>query len=1098
MSNGGQAALTVVGTIVGAYFGYPQLGFVLGSLAGQALFPTQLPPTTGPRLGDGQQTVSTVGQPIPWIHGTQMCGANIIWASPIREVAETDTAGGKGGAEQEQTTYRYYRSFAILICEGPIAGIRKIKANGKEVFNRQNTTGLTLEELLELSPYDEFFLRFYNQNVLSNSYASKITIYLGTEDQMPDPVIESFEGVGNVPAHRGYAYVVFDDVELRAEDGFRIPAQWKFEVYEDGDTDTADTGFYAQEVLHDWLNETDPRDPRNTHGLFMVVDGDVYTATQPPFGGDPLPAMLQSAYTQTGLDRRLLHAIQVELSDGAFANIEQHDGPTPAESQDAISLLYRFTTRLPGLYPWPTASEEPTCANMYNEGTYYYGVRPPTSNGALHYVSGQPSEPDQPMIPGWSGRISCDSWVYYIEDLGINVTRSPAPPAAPCELGRAIPNVEACVYRGVIYPSDAVWVREEGELYNVLQSFVGDYPDDGGVKYPLGPALPVGHPQDTEAFWTSAYNSARAAGQRIAAGLVYGVDYPVQQNFGYRLSVPLADVEVFPVSLATICARVCDRVAERTGTFLYDVEDLEDIYIIGTQFSRPMTARAMIEPLRSVGFFDVVEDGIQLKFVTRGKAPVATLEESDLGARMIGEQRVSLVTTERIDELQLPRQIRVHYQDHERDYDPGEEFSPSRFDTKAESVVDIDLGVAITPDHAAQIAEVVHRDTWASRYLHRIQLDSEFNGLQPADVLIIPIDGENHRVRIPSFLDRPPYMRIIDLVRDDDGAYVSTAVGQPRVTFPINPMPLYGPVEVLLLDIPALDPLHNDAGVYAAVQPLVFGGDFRGANISRSVDNGSTFQIIGSVSESQVMGLVREVVLPGITTIFDEVNSIVVQLDYEGDELPNATDAGMLQGANLCAIGAHGRWELFQYGSAVEELPGFWRISHLLRGRRGTEHVMGSSQVGDRFVLLDDVARIPMTVPEIGAERIYIATPTGTQLASDPIEFTTTGEALRPFSPVHIEGERDDDGNLTIDFIRRDRLATDIDEAMSEEYEDYEIDILDDAGEVRRTISTSTTNAIYSDEQQLADFGELRASVPVAVYQISVAVGRGAAGRATL
>lgn len=46
------------------------------------------------------------------------------------------------------------------------------------------------------------------------SLYENITIYLGTEEQEPDPTIESYEGAGNVEAYRGRAYVVIEGFQL--------------------------------------------------------------------------------------------------------------------------------------------------------------------------------------------------------------------------------------------------------------------------------------------------------------------------------------------------------------------------------------------------------------------------------------------------------------------------------------------------------------------------------------------------------------------------------------------------------------------------------------------------------------------------------------------------------------------------------------------------------------------------------------------------------------------------------------------------------------------------------------------------------------------
>ena len=105
--------------------------------------------------------------------------------------------GGKGGGPT-QTEYSYSISFAIGLCEGEIAGIDRIWANGAPL----ETRGLDMR------------------------------VYLGTEDQMADPIISATESV-DAPAFRGTAYVVFEDFPL-AGFGNRLP-QLNFEVVRSGD-----------------------------------------------------------------------------------------------------------------------------------------------------------------------------------------------------------------------------------------------------------------------------------------------------------------------------------------------------------------------------------------------------------------------------------------------------------------------------------------------------------------------------------------------------------------------------------------------------------------------------------------------------------------------------------------------------------------------------------------------------------------------------------------------------------------------------------------------------------------------------------------------
>ncbi len=134
------------------------------------------------------------GAPIAQIYGRTRIGGQVIWASAFAETA-TVTGGGKGAPRQPQTTsYSYSVSLAIALCQGEIAAVPRIWADGEEVSARD----------------------------------LNMTLYRGTRDQMPDPLMEAIEGTSEVPAYRGTAYVVFEDLALEPF-GNRVP-QFSFEV----------------------------------------------------------------------------------------------------------------------------------------------------------------------------------------------------------------------------------------------------------------------------------------------------------------------------------------------------------------------------------------------------------------------------------------------------------------------------------------------------------------------------------------------------------------------------------------------------------------------------------------------------------------------------------------------------------------------------------------------------------------------------------------------------------------------------------------------------------------------------------------------------
>jgi hypothetical protein len=215
---GAQLGLTIAG---GFFFG--PVGALAGSLLGQALFAPSLPGVEGPRLQDLTLTRSQVGTPIPWVAGTYVVPGNIIdGEAELTEVSTTERVGGKGGGGQDQTTYAYFGTFALGLGEGPIDGIRRIWADGELIYDArcelaEDETLVTVVER-DLAIPGGFFntgtLRFDQTLSANDVLLEYMTIYLGTEDQDPDPTLEAIHGEGEVPAYRGQAYLMFDGLPL--------------------------------------------------------------------------------------------------------------------------------------------------------------------------------------------------------------------------------------------------------------------------------------------------------------------------------------------------------------------------------------------------------------------------------------------------------------------------------------------------------------------------------------------------------------------------------------------------------------------------------------------------------------------------------------------------------------------------------------------------------------------------------------------------------------------------------------------------------------------------------------------------------------------
>ena len=216
----GLAGSAIGGSIGGSFLGFSAaaIGGAVGSAAGSvvdsmivgALAPDQR--IEGQRLDSLQVTTATEGEVIPRVYGRMRVGGTIIWATDFREeVSEQSQGGGKGGGPQVTTvTYRYHASFAVALSEGPITGIGRIWADGK----RMELSGVTWRW------------------------------HPGSEDQEPDPFIQSVMGADATPAYRGTAYILFEDLALERY-GNRLP-QINVEVFAPSPTRTPPRGSCAR------------------------------------------------------------------------------------------------------------------------------------------------------------------------------------------------------------------------------------------------------------------------------------------------------------------------------------------------------------------------------------------------------------------------------------------------------------------------------------------------------------------------------------------------------------------------------------------------------------------------------------------------------------------------------------------------------------------------------------------------------------------------------------------------------------------------------------------------------------------------------------
>jgi hypothetical protein len=281
--------------------------------------------------------------------------------------------------------------------------------------------------------------------------------------------------------------------------------------------------------------------------------------------------------------------------------------------------------------------------------------------------------------------------------------------------------------------------------------------------------------------------------------------------------------------------------------------------------------------------------------------------------------------------------------------------------------------------------------------------------------------------------------------------------------------------------------------VYVAVAGTLPG--WRRAALLQSSDGGLSFAEVGSTAAPATMGNADASLASGMAAGFDLVNGIEVTLLHDGMALSPATDAGLYSGQNLALIGD----ELIQFGSAVPTGPGRYRLSRLLRGRRGTEWAIALHGTGERFIMIEADSLLPLSIPA-DAHQVDVQAMGIGDTSAVSAHLIAAGVALLPLSPVHLAADILGGGDISLSWTRRSRdgwrWVDGVDAPLAEESELYEVTIAPSAV-AGRTASAVSASFLYPRAVQLADAASGATSALMSVRQIG-AFGRSRVATLTL
>lgn len=413
---------------------------------------------------------------------------------------------------------------------------------------------------------------------------------------------------------------------------------------------------------------------------------------------------------------------------------------------------------------------------------------------------------------------------------------------------------------------------------------------------------------------------------------------------------------------------------------------------------------AAVEPLVTVFGLPLFDDG---NVLSSPGPQTLSVDEAETGCST-DQRQVARMERSQLPASGLPSALGLAYYDPDREYQSG--LARASFDIDPHSVERLELPAVLQAASAKAAAETCLGRRWAERDTLTLRLAPAYLAVRPGTLISPPGGPQPWRVQrvtldsLAVIAELRPVYSTIESVPAEPGRVLPSSGVVPAQT------------AIAILELP-------DDGTGDADSPVIAIAAAGGAGwhgVPLQVDIAGTPLSFRTASQPTILGAALTALSPGQSVLLDLLNSVDVQLADPADWLESRDDSALAAGANLALLGS----ELIQFGDALPLGSGAFRLSRLLRGRRGSEWAMASHLAGEQFAMLDParLRLLPMTGRQAGT--VVQVTPGG--LADQgrvPVPHIVTGEAMRPPSPVHLRASMDSAGNLNCTWLRRSSLG---------------------------------------------------------------------------
>ncbi len=464
------------------------------------------------------------------------------------------------------------------------------------------------------------------------------------------------------------------------------------------------------------------------------------------------------------------------------------------------------------------------------------------------------------------------------------------------------------------------------------------------------------------------------------------------------------------------------------------------------------SVRGAIEALADVVPLSLADDDGRLLLTAEGGDPVALGADEEQGRREITRRGLG----------QIPAEVSIAYHEPERDFQSGLQRAVRGDGQGARNADRRALPAALSAGAAKALAEFRLAASWTGRVTATVRLGWRRAGLRPG--ARVRLAGESGIWRVTRWTLGPMEVKL-DLVRAGSGPLPDPAAAPGRpVSQPDFP---HGPTILHVLDLPLAESPGAKPLLFAAAAGA--GEGWRRAALMTSFDGGASWQAAGGTAAPAVLGTALDALPPAGSALFDDRAAIEVELAAAAMWLESRDDDALAGGANLAAVGE----ELIQFGGAEPLGDRRFRLSRLLRGRRGTELAAAAHAAGEGFTLIEADALATLEAPagSIGGEARILAAGIGDDPETPPVLLEIQGASLRPPCPVHLRARAEAGGDLALSWVRRSRQgwswASGSDTPLGEERESYRLAISAEGFE--RIVDCDGPSFLYTAALQAED-----------------------------